>query len=437
MAKKPATEKKKITELECILDFCANLSRKMILSGANLERVELAVERICHAYSLEDVSIRILSTYIGISAKDSDGYYAFRQYSIKNPGIHLEKLKKLNRLSYSVVEKKPRPEKLQYLLEEAWNVKEYPDWAILLAQMVAMVCLCFIFGGSYREILPVVVTTAVIHYVTLLVSKPGLDRIVSNAITMFLATIVAILFVRSGLSNNGPVIIITVSMLVIPGIPLVNAVRNLLCGNEMNGIHQLAKALIETLALGAGIYISLWIFRSQGALDSAIVDTITNPFILIGLSFLASVGFGIVFRIPLHDLILAGIGGVITRVALILLSYAFPDNRILYISLAALIATLYAELLASIRKDPSTYFVYPSIVPLIPGDLFYYSLVGMYMGSREVFETNGLNCLLTLLAMSIGFVLSYVISHYIRKAKHVRLVKKTSQAQGESSDSHS
>ena len=46
MAKKPATEKKKITELECILDFCANLSRKMILSGANLERVELAVERI-------------------------------------------------------------------------------------------------------------------------------------------------------------------------------------------------------------------------------------------------------------------------------------------------------------------------------------------------------------------------------------------------------
>ena len=33
--------------IEDILDFCVELSRRMIISGANLERVSLAVERIC------------------------------------------------------------------------------------------------------------------------------------------------------------------------------------------------------------------------------------------------------------------------------------------------------------------------------------------------------------------------------------------------------
>ena len=33
----------------------------------------------------------------------------------------------------------------------------------------------------------------------------------------------------------------------------------------------------------------------------------------------------------------------------------------------------------------------------------------------ELFALNGTNCLLTLLGMSVGFVLSSTIAHYIRK----------------------
>ena len=42
MQKKPKNEP--------VLEFCVELSRRMIVSGANLERVQLAAERICHAY---------------------------------------------------------------------------------------------------------------------------------------------------------------------------------------------------------------------------------------------------------------------------------------------------------------------------------------------------------------------------------------------------
>ena len=41
---------------EMVLDFCVELSRRMIMSGANVERVNLAVDRVCSTYELDDVS---------------------------------------------------------------------------------------------------------------------------------------------------------------------------------------------------------------------------------------------------------------------------------------------------------------------------------------------------------------------------------------------
>ena len=131
-------------ESELVLEFCVELSRRMIVSGANLERVQLAVDRICHAYGLTDVSLFLLSGNISLSAVDGEGLYASRQCTIPPAGIHLERLKKLNRLSYTVVSEKPEPQRLYRLLNEASQVKEYPDWAVLLAQAAALSCLCLI-----------------------------------------------------------------------------------------------------------------------------------------------------------------------------------------------------------------------------------------------------------------------------------------------------
>ena len=421
---KNKVEHLKQSHLEEVLDFCVELSRRMIVSGANLERVDLAVNQICHTYGLKDVSIYLLSTYMSLGAKDSEGRYASRQISIPAAGIHLEKLKKLNRLSYTIAKNRPAPETLMASLEEASQVKEYKDWMVLLGQITAMICLCVIFGGGWREAIAVSVVTAVLHMVMILMAKPGLDRIVTNAITMWLATVAVILLMGSGISTNGPVILITISMLVIPGIPLVNAARNLLCGNEMNGILQIAKAVVETLSLAMGIVIALWMFGLKEGMNAAVVTPISDPVLLILISFMASASFGVVFRIPFHDLWRAGLGGVLTRIVLLVMT-SFTQERLIYITAAAFVGSLYAEMMAVKRKDPSTYFVYPSIVPLIPGDLFYYSLVGLYLSDRAMFEKNGTDCLLVLVGMSIGFVLSSIFAHYIRKMRHTRAVRRS------------
>ena len=408
------TEKINVEE---ILSFCVKLSRHMIVAGANLERVEMAVNIICKAYGLEDVSLYLLSSHISMSAMDKSGHYASRQASIPAAGIHLERLKSLNQLSYKVAEITPATKTLAQMLDRALHVRDYADIIILLGRIAAMMCLCMIFGGTVRELIPVAAVTALIHYLMSALEKTGMDRLVVNSLTMFIASSLAVLFVYSGISNNLSVIMITASMLVIPGIPLVNAMRNLLCGKEINGILQMLKIFIETMALCMGAVAALAVFGKYILWSGSAIATLSEPLLLVVFSYFASISFGIVFRISPRDLGLAGLGGALARIALIILM-PLSSSRLLYMTVSALVAAMYAEILAVTRRQPSTYFLYPSIIPLIPGDLFFYALAGLYFGNREFAETNGINCLLSLAGLSIGFVLSSTVAHYVRRIRY-------------------
>jgi uncharacterized membrane protein YjjB (DUF3815 family) len=137
---------------------------------------------------------------------------------------------------------------------------------------------------------------------------------------------------------------------------------------------------------------------------------------LVILSFLASLGFGIVFQISRENLLLAGLGGALIRIVY-LIFMAFIPYRIVYVGLAAFCASVYAEIFASRKKMPATVLLYPAIVPLIPGDLFYYTMAGIVLSNQEMFEQNAGECLLALFGISIGFVLSSSILHYIRRIR--------------------
>ena len=352
--------------VEDILDFCTLLGSRMIASGANLERVKLQMNR----------------------------------------------LQSLNSLCYSIAKHTPSPKDLRGLLDDASNVDEYSDHIVLLGQICAMSLLCLLFGGWFREVICVVMIITVVHYTLRMIEIARIDKILTNALTMWIATTIVFLLTEFGISDNKPVLIITATMMIIPGIPLVNAMRNILCGNEMNGILQTARATVETFAIGMGIYVSILMFGKGTEFNAAIVSSMTNPIALVILSFLASCFFGVMFGVKPRDLWLAGLGGALTRIVMLLM---FPvATRLASVTVSALAASFYTEALATIHKKPSTYYIYPTIIPLIPGDLFFYALLGVYNHNPEMVRTNGINCALTLAGMSIGFVLSFVAAHYIR-----------------------
>lgn len=249
-----------MNDLEYILDFAVNLGSQMLNTGANLERVNDTMNRICLSYHLGDISIFSLNTTISLCAKSLEGETAVRQVSVAAASNHLEKLKQFNDLSRKVCAETPPPSTLASLLAEAEDVKEYPMWTIVLGYVTAMTCLCGIFGGGILDIVAVDLITVVLFWMIRILNKPNLNHIITNVLCMWIAGTLAILMIRIGVGKQFFIIAITNSMMLIPGIPLVNATRNILCGNEMNGILEILKVILETAAIVLGLALSIYMF---------------------------------------------------------------------------------------------------------------------------------------------------------------------------------
>lgn len=412
--------------IDYILDFCKELGKQMIVSGANIERVDLSIEHICHAYGLHDVTCANLTTRISISAKDADKRYAHRQTDVPAQNINLEKLKKLNHLSYFVRENTPDVTTLYDLLHDV-KTNDFPWWMVMIGFIIAMAGLARIFGGGFPELLITELNTLILFGLSKAFGKIKVNKIITNFISMLICSLIAMTFYKVGFVNNFYIVVITNAFFLIPGIQMINCARNLLCGNEMNGVIDLLKVLLEVCSIVAGVaagYAILGNWIGNALIEENIVHTEMNwlnGIELVGLSLVASAGFSIVFNISLKDLPFATIGGGIVRVFFIIFQLALPEYRFIYTLLAAFLAALYSEILAINRKEPSTVFLYPSIIPLIPGDLFYYAALGLIWQNGTMISENGPDLLLALLGINVGFVVCSTIVHYARKIKFIKL----------------
>ena len=412
--------------IDYILDFCKELSKQMIVCGANIERVDICIEHLCHAYGLHDVTCANLTTRISISAKDEKKNYAHRQTDVPPQAFNLERLKKLNQLYYYVKENKPDVTTLYDLLHEVKS-NDFPWWAILGGYIVAMSALARIFCAGPAEMLIAVLNTLMLFGLAKVAQKIRLNKIVTNFVCMFLCSIIAMLFYKIGFVKNFYIVVITNAFFLIPGIQMVNCARNLLCGNEMNGIIDLFKVILEVCTIVAGVAAAYALFGSlvgHALLEENIVSnpiTWLNASELVVLSFIASAGFGIVFNIQIRDILFAAIGGAIVRIVYLALQYALPDYRFIFTTVAAFCAALYSEILALVKKEPSVLYRYPAVVPLIPGDLFYYVALGLVWGNTTLIGKYGPDLILALVGISLGFVLCSTVVHYVRKAKLLKI----------------
>ena len=88
---------------------------------------------------------------------------------------------------------------------------------------------------------------------------------------------------------------------------------------------------------------------------------------------LGTLGFNILFHIRGKKLVLATLGGVISWTVFLAFAPILPSEAGRYL-LASAIITVYAEIFARIQKTPTTTFLVPSAVPLIPGSALYYTM---------------------------------------------------------------
>ena len=119
---------------------------------------------------------------------------------------------------------------------------------------------------------------------------------------------------------------------------------------------------------------------------------------------LGSLGFGILFHLRRTRLLIATIGGLMSWTVFLVLAPLFPSEAVRYFFSAAAV-TIYAEVFARVIKTPTTTFLVPSLIPLIPGGSLYYTMNYAVQGEMELFASKGMFTAAIAGVMAVGILL--------------------------------
>ena len=121
------------------------------------------------------------------------------------------------------------------------------------------------------------------------------------------------------------------------------------------------------------------------------------------MAYLGSLGFNILFNIRGRKLLIASFGGLISWAVFLLLEPLLPGEAIRFF-LAAAAVTVYGEVFARIEKTPTTTFLVPSVIPLIPGGSLYYTMNFALNRQWSQFSQRGFYTLQLALALAVGII---------------------------------
>lgn len=129
-------------------------------------------------------------------------------------------------------------------------------------------------------------------------------------------------------------------------------------------------------------------------------------------SFIASLGFGIMFNIKGKKLIFASICGALGWfVYSLCLNMNFTNITALFIS--SISFSIYSEIFARILKTPVTTLVVCGLIPLVPGAGMYYTMYQAVTGDISSSLELGLNTIASAGVLALGVIFVSTITNQI------------------------
>ena len=234
--------------LTCALD----IGEQMLISGAEVGRVEATVRYICTAYGCSRTDVFTITSSIVVSVEMADGGRVTQTRRITRTRTDLTRLHRLNSLSRQICLDKPDYGYVQEKLQEICEKKTFPLWLEALASALIGGSFAIFFGGNLADGLVAAVLGFCLRYTTWLLQLGAMNQIFVNVVASFLLSLSAILLTRAGLGHDVNKIIIGNIMLLIPGIALTNSLRDMISGDIMTGLLRFLDAVLVAAAIAAG-----------------------------------------------------------------------------------------------------------------------------------------------------------------------------------------
>ncbi len=145
-------------------------------------------------------------------------------------------------------------------------------------------------------------------------------------------------------------------------------------------------------------------------------------FIQIFFIFMATLAFTILFHSPIKTILPTAIIGAIAYTIYLLTE---PSYEVIFaIFLSAFAVGLLGDIFSRVMKEPTTIFIIPGIMPLVPGSQLFHTMTSLIDGNFTATAETGLLTLAIAGSIALGLVVEGSVFHiFINIKKGIRKSK--------------
>jgi len=249
-----------LKEVERVAAFAADIGAEIVRCGGEVSRAEDTVSRICLALGGVRCEVFAINSYISVCVENMEGESAMICRRIRGRTTDLGRLEQLNQISREICECETDMNTAQERLSINDNVR-----SVLCGYISSMlVCSVFtlFFGGGIQE----AIVAGIAGAVTVLLKRKARNgfgnAVVFTFVCSLLSGTVGALLTYHGLADDYSVVAKGDIMLLVPGISLVCAGRDIIGGELLTGLLSFIETVLIAIALAVGFVLpELWLQR--------------------------------------------------------------------------------------------------------------------------------------------------------------------------------
>ncbi len=461
------TEQQSTTEqiLRRKLDLLVRTGCLLMESMADTSRIMRNMHRVEAFLGLPEKNVHIYVNFNILMVNLSDEEHSFSKFQqVEKHSVNLDAISAVSKLTWKAIEDDYSLERYEEELEAiAHRPRNYTEWQVAIGAGFACGGFCIQFGCDWPSFFYSSIAAILAFRFRMYLNSKGSNGYMNIGVSAFVATILAWVM---GLFSTNPTLVsalpqfmhsdtpwhplLACALFIVPGVPLINFVCDMLCGHIEVGFVRALNVLLMIVAMSFGIAVAIFFC----GIDNFVKDLSLTPhhsYLVFAIAAaISAMGFSMIFNTPRRMLWVVAIGGIIAVCTRNFVNLG-PSNDNIGLDLGLRVGSFMGSVVISIIATRAMHWFHtphqclaiPSVIPMIPGVLMYralFAFIDMHgvVGEVTVAMHNAINASLVILFISLGVAIPNIFVRRLvtpaRKRRLLDLVVERRKRHGEMVD---
>jgi uncharacterized membrane protein YjjP (DUF1212 family) len=243
-----------------VVDLALWVGQLLMESGAESQRVEQTVRAVGVGLGCDWGNVLVSHNAL-IVTHVSGGEFRTKIRRVTVAGVNLSLIEALSHLAHRVEEGKYDRVRVRAELEGiSQTPRLYNRWLTVIAVGLACAAFSRLFGGDWPAFGATWIAAALAMFVRQELTHRGFNSLLIVILTAFVAGgLVGLLHLFFQLSRHPEAALAASVLLLVPGVPFINAVEDLIKGHTVVGLARATAATLVILALALGLLLAMWL----------------------------------------------------------------------------------------------------------------------------------------------------------------------------------